>query len=473
MTNDLHPYPEYKDSGLPWLGDVPTHWPLLPGFAAFRQSYRKNVGLHENQVLSLSYGRIVVKPEEKLHGLVPESFETYQIIEPDDIIIRPTDLQNDWHSLRVGIARNHGIITSAYLCLKSRAGILPQYLHQLLNAYDLMKVFYGMGSGLRQNLAFQDLKRMPVPIPPMKEQIAIVRYLNILDAKIQAFIRNRQRLIEVLNEQKQAIINQAVTRGLDPDKPSTQTNSKWFSQIPANWSVTPLRRVINRVVDGPHHSPTYVDSGIMFLSARNIKADSWSLSDAKYISNKDYQEFCRRIQPEIGDVLYTKGGTTGVARAVDLSFPFQVWVHVAVIKLRPDIITPNYLALVLNSTPCYEQAQLFTRGATNQDLGLNRMKNILLPVPPTREEQDRIVEFTQEATSSILSAIKAVENEIELVHEYRTRLISDVVTGKVDVRHLSPPSDKNLTEPVNPYDNNGNEALLAKDEPGFVMEAGG
>ena len=148
MLSDLEPYPEYKDTGVPWLNRVPRHWSTGPGFAAFREKQIKNIGMREKTVLSLSYGRIVVKPPEKLHGLVPDSFETYQIVDPGDIIIRSTDLQNDWNSLRVGLVRDRGIITSAYLCFRTTAGLTPEYGHQLLHTFDLMKIYYGLGSGL-------------------------------------------------------------------------------------------------------------------------------------------------------------------------------------------------------------------------------------------------------------------------------------------------------------------------------------
>src|SRR6266404_7503267 len=151
MIADLKPYPEYKNSGLPWLGQVPQHWDVRPAFGAFVPIHERNHGMKEKTVLSLSYGRIVIKSEEKLHGLVPESFETYQIVNPGDIIIRSTDLQNDWTSLRVGLVRDRGIITSAYLCLKMVGPLVPEYGYLQLHALDLMKVFYGMGSGLRQN----------------------------------------------------------------------------------------------------------------------------------------------------------------------------------------------------------------------------------------------------------------------------------------------------------------------------------
>ena len=176
MIPDLKPYPAMKDSGVPWLGEVPSHWTHLPGRACYREKRVQNKGLTETTVLSLSYGHIVVKPPEKLHGLVPASFETYQIVEPGDIIVRPTDLQNDWNSLRFGLSRDRGIITSAYMCLCAEEVLTRPYGHFLFHTYDLKKVFYGLGSGLRQNLDWRDFKYLPCIVPPLPEQAAIVRY---------------------------------------------------------------------------------------------------------------------------------------------------------------------------------------------------------------------------------------------------------------------------------------------------------
>ena len=162
VTRGLDPHAPMKDSGVEWLGKVPAHWGVLPGRACFYQEQLPNTGMIESTVLSLSYGRIVVKPTEKLRGLVPISFETYQIINPGDIICRSTDLQNDHTSLRFGITKDRGIITSAYMCLKTKGQLNNQYGYLMLHAYDLNKVFYGLGSGLRQNLNWEDFKYLPL-----------------------------------------------------------------------------------------------------------------------------------------------------------------------------------------------------------------------------------------------------------------------------------------------------------------------
>lgn len=247
MIAELKPYPEYRESELAWLGDVPSHWHSGPGFSAFREKKVKNTGLQEKTVLSLSYGRIIVKPEDKLHGLVPESFETYQIVDPGDIIIRSTDLQNDKTSLRVGIVKNRGIITSAYMCMKVTETLMPEYGYQLLHTLDLTKILYGLGSGLRQNLDYSDFKRLPLSIPPIDEQTSIVRFLNHANLRIEKAIRAKRKVIALLNEQKQVIIHRAVTRGLDPNVQLKPSGIPWLGDIPGHWEDLRSKYVFHEV----------------------------------------------------------------------------------------------------------------------------------------------------------------------------------------------------------------------------------
>jgi len=158
------PYGSYKDSHASWLGEVPSDWQVGPGRICIYENKDKNTGMKESTVLSLSYGRVIVKDEDKMTGLVPESYETYQIVQPGDIIIRGTDLQNDVTSLRTGLAKDHGIITSAYINLRPKPNAYAEFLHYLLHSYDVKKVFYGLGSGLRQNLSYVDFKYLTIPL---------------------------------------------------------------------------------------------------------------------------------------------------------------------------------------------------------------------------------------------------------------------------------------------------------------------
>jgi type I restriction enzyme S subunit len=211
VTRGLNPNLKMKDSGVEWIGEVPEHWEVLPGFRVYKENKTNNIGMKEKVVLSLSYGNIVIKPEEKLVGLVPESFETYQIVKPGDIIIRCMDLQNDKTSLRTGIAINHGIITSAYLNLNIINGNNSNFMYNFLHSLDTTKVLYKFGTGLRQNLNYRDFNRLPILVPPKNEQNEIVEFIEKLKNKIFTAISLKEQEIEKLQEYKGTLINSAVT----------------------------------------------------------------------------------------------------------------------------------------------------------------------------------------------------------------------------------------------------------------------
>ena len=162
--------------------------------------------------------------------------------------------------------------------------------------------------------------------------------------------------------------------------------------VPMGWEWSMLGELCYQVADGPHYSPQYVPSenGIPFLSTRNVRIEGFDLSSVKYVSRDDHEEFCKRIKPEPGDILYTKGGTTGIAKVNDLDFEFSVWVHLAVLRIEKERLYPRYIELALNSPHCYAQSQEYTRGISNFDLGLTRMVKITVPLPPLKE-QHRIV----------------------------------------------------------------------------------
>ncbi|EIH5004343.1 restriction endonuclease subunit S [Shigella boydii] len=166
-------------------------------------------------MLSLSYGKIIRRNIESNFGLLPESFDTYQIINKGDVILRLTDLQNDKNSLRVGLVKERGIITSAYLNIVSESCLISSYLYYLLYSYDITKVFYGMGGGLRQSMKFEDFRRLPLLIPSKEEQSAIVKQLDQLTAKIDTLIDKQLHQIALLKERRTALISAAVTGKID------------------------------------------------------------------------------------------------------------------------------------------------------------------------------------------------------------------------------------------------------------------
>ena len=189
-------YTEMKYSGVEWIQDIPENWGIRELFQLATQVKNKNRDLLETNLLSLSYGKIKRKDINNSEGLLPESFDGYNIIEANDIVLRLTDLQNDHTSLRVGQAQERGIITSAYTTLRPSGFVNPHYLYFVLHAYDLIKGFYGMGAGVRQGLNFDEVKTIKVPFPPIEEQNKLVGFLEDLSVRIDDIIEEAKRSLE-------------------------------------------------------------------------------------------------------------------------------------------------------------------------------------------------------------------------------------------------------------------------------------
>ena len=206
-----NPCDNYKDSGIEWIGEIPEGWKVHPVYYYFEERKNKNSLGQEQNLLSLSYGNIKRKDINTLEGLLPESFNTYNIVEKGDIIIRPTDLQNDKRSLRTGLCKEHGIITSAYIALKPKKNINSDFFHYLLHVYDIEKVFYNMGNGVRQGLNYSEFSKLLVFAPPLAEQTSIADYLDSVCAKIDSAVSSKRRQLETLDEYKKSLIFEYVT----------------------------------------------------------------------------------------------------------------------------------------------------------------------------------------------------------------------------------------------------------------------
>lgn len=212
VTKGLDPTVPMKDSGIEWIGKIPEKWGVVLLSSLFSHHKSKNVGLQETNLLSLSYGRIVRKDITTSEGLLPESFETYNIVDVDDIVFRLTDLQNDKRSLRTGHCKEKGIITSAYTVIRpTTSSTDSRYLQYLYHAYDICKVFYGLGDGVRQGMGFDDLKKIPTLVPSLDEQKQIADYLDEKCTKIDEIIALHTEQINQLKEYKKSLIYEYVT----------------------------------------------------------------------------------------------------------------------------------------------------------------------------------------------------------------------------------------------------------------------
>ena len=211
VTKGLNPDVKMKDSGISWIGMIPEHWELRKLSQVSYEHYISNKDVHHQNLLSLSYGRIIRKDINTTEGLLPASFDTYQIVEEGNIVLRLTDLQNDHKSLRVGLVKEEGIVTSAYVCLGVYNSMIPSYLYNVLHSYDIKKLFYSMGGGLRQNLNWQGMKKIDIPLPPLNEQRAIVAYIEEKCQKMDTLMTELQAEIDYMKEYKQRLIADCVT----------------------------------------------------------------------------------------------------------------------------------------------------------------------------------------------------------------------------------------------------------------------
>jgi len=439
-------YPAYKPSGVEWLGEVPEHWEVKPVFAVARERNEDNKGMKEDNLLSLSYGSIVNKDINTSDGLLPESFETYQIVSPGDIVLRLTDLQNDKRSLRSALATQRGIITSAYLALQPK-DIESRYLSYLLRAYDASKVFYSMGGGLRQSMKFADVKRMPLVLPGKIEQTGISAFLDRETAKVDALIAEQQRLIELLQEKRQAVISHAVTKGLNPDAPMKDSGVEWLGEVQEHWEVQRVKHLCRHIEQG--WSPQCENDASEGDSPGVLKVGCVNGGIFRPGENK-------RLPPDLspipeyslrkGDLLISRANTkelVGSAAVVSEDYP---WLFICdkLYRITVDLSLASaaFLALYLGSSEVRGQIELGASGASQSMQNISQSVLMELPIAlPDLDEQEAIQNAIANECCSIDELVAEGSRAIALFQERRSALISAAVTGQIDVRGLVPEAE--------------------------------
>lgn len=427
-------YPEYKDSGIAWVGSVPTHWLVHPLVGVAIERQEPNVGMKENNLLSLSYGRIVRKDIDSNDGLLPESFETYQVIHRGDIVLRLTDLQNDRRSLRSAQVQERGIITSAYLALEP-TGASSAFLAYLLRAYDLSKVLYSMGGGLRQSMKFADLKRLPIVIPPEPEQAAIAVFLNRETTKIDALISEQEKLIALLAEKRQATISHAVTKGLDPNAPMKDSGVAWLGEIPAHWQIKQLKHVVRpgtAITYGIVQAGPHFEGGIPYIKTSDMSGDQ--LPPGGYsLTSPDIDSSYTRSKVVAGDIVVAIRATVGKCLPVPPELSGANLTQ-GTAKISPgDEVSTDFLLNNLRSTAAQAYFESMAKGATFKEITLDALRRTPVVVPP-KKEQYEIETFVDAETTKLSVLASAAMRTMDLLRERRSALIAAAVTGQIDVR---------------------------------------
>lgn len=415
------------DTGVEWIGSLPRTWQIKPMFAVVEELDEKNTGGRVQNILSLSYGRITRRNVTSNFGLLPQSFDTYQIVQPGDIVLRLLDLQNDHESLRVGLVSEEGAVTSAYVSVRPKNGLVPNYAAYLLHAYDIKKVFYSFGGGCRQSMGFEDLKRLPIPFPASDEQRRIAAYLDENTERIDRLTDLRQRQMDLLVEQRIALIQQAISRGLNPDAPVKDTGLPWTPQIPEHWQCAPLRRFWS-VTDCKHLTVPFVENGIPLASVSEVQSFELDLSQAKRTSEEFYFSLIEGDRrPQRGDVIYCRNTSVGAAAVVTGEGPVAMGQDVCLIRSSKQ--NGRYLNYLLHSSFMSEQLKTIMVGATFKRINVADIKALAVLCPP-RSEQDAIVDFLDAEGLKTEQLLSSYGRQRTLLAEYRAALIYECTTGQ-------------------------------------------
>lgn len=415
-----------KNSGIEWIGEIPDDWKIVYLSSIFNEHKRKNMGLICKNLLSLSYGKIKRKDINTTDGLLPESFEGYNIIENGDIVLRLTDLQNDQKSLRTGIAHETGLITSAYITIRCLHKIaLPDYMHYYLHSFDTSKGFYGMGDGVRQGLNYDGIKKILMLLPPINEQPKIADYLDKKCAAVDRLIENQRAQIEKLKGYKQSVITEAVTRGLDPSAPLKDSGIEWLGKIPTNFSIQNVRSLfqIRKEIIGrePETVLSITQSG---LKIKNILENEGQMAN----SYANYQIV------HIGDFAMNHmdllTGGIGVSQYEGVTSP-----DYRVFEIKEVRYIKKYFLYVFETYYRNKIFYAFGQGAANLGrwrLPAQNFYSTFIPVPPL-EEQKQIADYLDKKCAEIDKLIAIKQQKIETLAEYKKSLIYEYVTGKKQV----------------------------------------
>jgi type I restriction enzyme S subunit len=413
---------------------------MTPLFTVARERHVSNRGNLESNVLSLSYGRIIRRDISENFGLLPESFETYQIVAGGNIVLRLTDLQNDKKSLRVGLATERGIITSAYVSLSVMGQLAPSFAFYLLHAYDVTKVFYALGGGVRQTMKFEDLKWIPMVVPDHDEQRAIGAFIDRETARIDGLVAKKEQLLNLLQEQRATLISRAVTKGLDPNAAVKDSGVEWLGEIPAHWKTFSLRRVIGRIEQG--WSPVAEDRAAGLDEWAVIKLSAVNLG--RFLPG-EHKALPIQLAPDTryeiaeGDFLLTRANTPGLVGDVCVVHGVRPKLMlcdlVYRVKLRDDHVCRTFLAYWLMSRAGRYQIRADARGASLSMVKISQshIRGWKLVLPP-HQEQCSIAAFLDRETARIDALVLKVREAIDRLKELRIALISAAVTGKIDVR---------------------------------------
>lgn len=424
---------EMKDSGIEWIGEVPNDWRIVRNKNAFVCN-KELVGEKSEltQLLSLTTRGIKKKDINNAEGKLPESFDTYQFVKENDIVMCLFDL--DCSAVFSGISPFDGMISPAYRVLSCKESMEPRYAGYWFRYISDGRKFNHYAKNIRYTLSYEEFSALPLLLPEKSEQRSIADYLDRKCSQIDVIIARQQEVIEKLKAYKLSVITEAVTKGLKPDVPMKDSGVEWIGEIPEHWENRKMISILSmRVVDGPHESPELYDEGIPYISATAIENGKINFDLMRGYISEEYCDICDlRYKPQLHDILVIKlGASTGQVAIVETTDRFNIWVPLAAVRCS-EKANPYFVYYAFQSDYFLKQMEMSWTYGTQQTLGVKSIERLRI-ILPTLEEQKEIVSYLKSKCDSIDAAVKNKENLINKLADYKKSLIYEVVTGKKEV----------------------------------------
>ena len=431
-------YDSYKDSGVKWLGEIPSHWEVKRLRAALTERKERYSSSESLMILSLIKDKGIIPYDEKgeVGNKSKDDHTQYKVARKGDLVINSMNVIIG----SLGVTPYDEYISPAYYAFKPQKGINLAYYNYLLSLRKVQQSIRCFSKGImeiRLKISAYDFLSMPFPFPSLKEQEAIANYLDTATSKIDEAIAQQQKMIDLLNERKQIIINNAVTKGLDPNVKMKPSGVDWIGDIPEHWEVMKTLFALSMpITDGPHETPQLYEEGVPFVSAEAVSCGNGKIDFDHirgFISKAFYDECCKKYKPQVNDIYMIKSGaTTGKVAIVDTDRVFTIWSPLAVFRCNPSVIYFKYMFYVLQSKPYQIQVQLGWSFGTQQNIGMRTLEKLMIPVPPIGE-QIQLASLLDDKINQVENCIKLAKNQISLLQERKQIIINDVVTGKVKV----------------------------------------
>lgn len=423
---------EFKDSGIEWIGQIPKEWRVELIGNNIKEISDKNEDSSEDNALQFKMGSIIPKKggDSKYN---PESLAAYTKVQEGDIVINGLNLSFDLISQRVGLVREKGVITSTYLTLRPSSVLCSEYITLLFKAYDNCKAFHGMGRGLRQILAYRELKNQKLIYPSLPEQQKIADYLNKVCGEVDEMVALQEKMIEELKAYKQSVITEAVTKGLNPNVPMKDSGIDWIGEIPEHWNVSVLRRFATIILGKMLQTNAQSDDDTLeqYICAKDVHFEGIDFSDLKkmYFNKKEKETYLVLK----GDMLVVEGGAGAAGSCVLNTDIPNTYIQNSIMIVRPkQDINIRYVQYFEFSLVRKGYVDFVCNKATIPHFTKDKLSSMPIPLPPL-SEQHQIASYLDTKCSEIDSLIAIKQQKIEELKEYKKSIIYEYVTGKKEV----------------------------------------